>query len=227
MSKHDADALAGAPHSVHSAYDDPGTPEEITRRTFMARAVVVMSGFIGLGLAIPIVGSLIPNSSEGSGSWEPLSAQEFAALQKAASTPVKLNFTLRSKDGYLPEQDIDEYVWGIKVDPERFRKDRPDIYTKGPNGPPDVPYQVINMGFVIFSPLCPHLGCRYDWSPQANRFVCPCHGSQYTFYGEHVTGPAPRGLDPLPLREQDGVAQITWIRYKSTVPDRIVISYQS
>ena len=60
------------------------------------------------------------------------------------------------------------------------------------------------MGFVIFSPICPHLGCYYNWSDAQNRFMCPCHGSQYTFDGTHVAGPAPRGLDPLPLREQSG-----------------------
>ena len=60
------------------------------------------------------------------------------------------------------------------------------------------------MGFVIFSPICPHLGCYYNWSDAQNKFMCPCHGSQYTFDGTHIAGPAPRGLDPLPLREQSG-----------------------
>ena len=35
------------------AYKDPGTPEEQTRRTFMANAVVALGGVIGLGLADP------------------------------------------------------------------------------------------------------------------------------------------------------------------------------
>jgi menaquinol-cytochrome c reductase iron-sulfur subunit len=213
---------------MYSAYDEPGTPEEVTRRQFMANATIVIGGIIGVGLAIPIVGSLVtPAGGATTGEWSPLTAQEFKSLEHATSKPVKMTFTLKSKDSYLPEQSTEEYVWGIKTTPEKFKAARPDVFTNGPNAKPDVPYDVVNMGFVIFSPICPHLGCRFNWDDSANRFKCPCHGSQYTFEGEHVAGPADRGLDPLPFQEKSGIAEIMWIRYKSTVSDRIVISYQS
>ena len=83
------------------------------------------------------------------------------------------------------------------------------------------------MNFVILSPICPHLGCRPIWNSDANRFQCPCHGSQFNLDGEHLAGPAPRGMDPLPLREQSGTAEIMWIRYRTSIPDRVIISYQS
>lgn len=203
---------------------DPETPEEISRRTFMVGAVNVLGGIIGLGLAIPIVGSLLPLGGTGKGEWAPLSADEWKALQDATNKPVKLNFVLKGKDAYLPEQANAEYVWGIKTDPAKFKASRPDLF--GP-GAATVPYEAINMGFVIFSPICPHLGCRFAWNDVQTKFLCPCHGSTFTFEGEHLAGPADRGLDPLPLQEKSGIAEITWIRYKSTVPDRIVISYQS
>ena len=191
----------------------------------MAKATLAIGGVIGLGLVIPIVGSLLPTGGDGKGAWAPLTADELKQLQAATSTPVKLTFQLHGKDGYLPELMSQEYVWGIKVDPAKFEKARPGLFA--PDGKSALPYDSVNMSFVVFSPICPHLGCRYDWAPADNRFNCPCHGSQYSFDGTHVAGPAPRGLDPLPLREQSGVAQIMWVRYKSTVPDRIVISYQS
>ena len=213
-------------HRVDSAYEDLEPPEEISRRTFMANAVITMSGLIGLGLAIPIVGSLLPSAGSETGTWSPLTKDEFTELQTATQKPVKLTFTRTAKDAYLPEASSEDYVWGIKVDPQKFQADRPDLFIKGKA---DVAYSVVNMSFVIFSPLCPHLGCRYNWNADANQFFCPCHGSKYDFYGKHIPGqgPAPRGLDPLPLREQKGIAQIMWVRYKSTVPDRVVISYQS
>ena len=136
-----------------------------------------------------------------------------------------MTFTLKYTDGYLPEQAAEEYVWGIKIDEAKFKAARPDIYEQPGGNVKD--YQAYNMGFVIFSPICPHLGCRFNWSDGANKFLCPCHGSQYTFDGTHVAGPAPRGLDPLPFREQSGTADVTWIQYKANVPDRIVISYQA
>ena len=207
-------------HSTHSAYDEPETPEEISRRRFMVNAVITMSGVIGLGLAIPILGGVIPSQESGSGgTWSPLTKAEFAELEAATQKPVKLSFA-------MPEQTLQDYVWGIKVDPSRFRASRTDIFN-GPGEKPDVPYEVANMSLVVFSPLCPHLGCRYNWDSNTGRFLCPCHGSVYDLEGAHLAGPAPRGLDPLPLREQDGTADVMWIRYKSTTPDRIVISYQS
>lgn len=42
--------------------------------------------------------------------------------------------------------------------------------------------------------VCTHLGCVVPWSPANNKFMCPCHGSQYAPDGSVVRGPA-----PLPL----------------------------
>ncbi len=225
MSDSQGGASQGVARKVVSAYDLSQTEEEVSRRTFMANATLTIGGIVGLVLAIPIVGSLLPPKSTSAGSWAPLTPQEFDSLQHATSQPVKLSFTLKYVDGYLPEQSVPEYVWGIKVDPQKFQASRTDIFNK--SGQADVPYSVVNMGFVIFSPICPHLGCYYNWNASQNRFMCPCHGSQYTFDGTHIAGPAPRGLDPLPLREQSGTAQVTWIIYQSNTPQRIVVSYQA
>ncbi len=212
---------------IYSAYDDPGTADEITRRGFMAKATLAIGGIVGLGLAIPIVGSLIPEDSGSKGTWAPLSADEFKSLQSATNKPVKLEFQLKAKDSYLPEQSSGEYVWGIKTDKQKFDSARTDLPKAGALPYFDGKYDIVNMNFVILSPICPHLGCRPVWHDDVNRFQCPCHGSQFAFSGEHLAGPAPRGMDPLPLKEQSGLANIMWIRYESGVPDRVIISYTS
>ncbi len=226
MSDSNADASQGPQHNRFSAADAPESGYEVSRRKFMANATITIGGIVGVVLAIPIVGSLLPPKNASAGSWSAMSPQELEALRKATDKPVKLTFTLRYVDGYLPEQAAPEYCWGIKVDPSKFQTARPDIFNE-PGGKPDVPYDVVTMGFVIFSPICPHLGCYYAWSDAQNRFMCPCHGSQYTFDGTHIAGPAPRGLDPLPLRERNGNAEVTWIVYQSNIPQRIVVSYQA
>jgi cytochrome b6-f complex iron-sulfur subunit len=43
--------------------------------------------------------------------------------------------------------------------------------------------------------VCTHLGCLYNWQPQDNKFICPCHGSQFELDGTYIQGPAPRSLD--------------------------------
>jgi menaquinol-cytochrome c reductase iron-sulfur subunit len=208
------------------AYKDPGTPEEISRRSFMANAVIAMSGIIGLGLAIPLLGSLVPAKEASGGSWSPLNADDFKKFEASTNIPVKINLTVKSQDGYLPPSNAEQFVWGIKVPEAKqaaFEKARPDLF-KDPAG--KVNYPVFNMGFVIFSSLCPHLGCKFNYDANVKKFLCPCHGSQFTAdAGEHIAGPAPRGLDPLPFREQSGQAEITWIVYRPSEPARIIVAY--
>jgi len=42
--------------------------------------------------------------------------------------------------------------------------------------------------------VCTHLGCVVPWVRAANKFICPCHGSQYNDEGKKVRGPAPLSL---------------------------------
>jgi menaquinol-cytochrome c reductase iron-sulfur subunit len=64
------------------------------------------------------------------------------------------------------------------------------------------------------SAVCPHLGCAVAWDGKS--FLCPCHDSRFTADGDAIagTGPAKRGLDPLPIEIKDGRLRVTWIRYK-------------
>lgn len=51
---------------------------------------------------------------------------------------------------------------------------------------------------------CPHLGCRVPFCESSGRFECPCHGSVFNRKGEYIHGPAPRGMDSFPVREESG-----------------------
>lgn len=42
--------------------------------------------------------------------------------------------------------------------------------------------------------VCTHLGCVVPWNASENKFMCPCHGSQYDATGKVVRGPAPLSL---------------------------------
>jgi Rieske Fe-S protein len=65
------------------------------------------------------------------------------------------------------------------------------------------------------SASCPHLGCAIRWSAQARHYQCPCHDSAFAPDGKPLSGPAERGLDPLPLEIVDGRIHLRWIRYRS------------
>ena len=211
------------------SYQDPGTPEEQSRRTFMANVTLGIGAVIGLVIAVPVVASLIPDSilhpEAAGGQWTPLSPDEFKKLEDSSDTPMKMTITFKAVDGYMPPANDSQDVWGIKLTPAQvagFQKSRPDLFAFPPG---KVNYAAINMNFVIFSSVCPHLGCHFDWSADNKRFMCPCHGSQFSIVGEHLAGPAPRGLDPLPFREQNGAAQVTWIDYQTQTPARVIVAY--
>ena len=65
-------------------------------------------------------------------------------------------------------------------------------------------------GNQVLSAICPHEGCEVAWDQNTNRFSCPCHASFFAADGSRISGPSPRGLDPLPTRLQDGKLQVQY-----------------
>lgn len=53
--------------------------------------------------------------------------------------------------------------------------------------------------------ICTHLGCVVPWNVAENKFMCPCHGSQYDNTGKVIRGPAPRSLALANVEEKDGM----------------------
>jgi cytochrome b6-f complex iron-sulfur subunit len=71
-----------------------------------------------------------------------------------------------------------------------------------PSGSPPVNYPKVKLwlsnteqGLMALYKVCTHLGCLYNWNTQENKFICPCHGSQFQANGTYIQGPAPRSLD--------------------------------
>ncbi|MFQ4136502.1 Rieske 2Fe-2S domain-containing protein [Nodosilinea sp. PGN35] len=102
---------------------------------------------------------------------------------------------------YLPgAQAVDETGQPIAVDallpttipgqpvPVGGLPDDQTTYLVIQSGPAIAPYGI--------RPICTHMGCTVDWRAEQNRFVCPCHGSQFDGEGRVLAGPA---NEPLPL----------------------------
>ena len=61
-----------------------------------------------------------------------------------------------------------------------------------------------NNSTTVFSSHCTHLGCKID-KLEGDRFVCPCHGSEYDLNGKVIKGPAYKNLETVPSRiSEDG-----------------------
>lgn len=111
----------------------------------------------------------------------------------ALMQPEDMNFEIRSTDAYL-NQKVTRSVWVIRHSQTEF---------------------------TVFSPICTHLGCHFKWDPQTGHFECPCHGSVFTIDGKVVGGPAPRPLDTLPHRIENGVLYVEWERFKVGIAEKV------
>jgi menaquinol-cytochrome c reductase iron-sulfur subunit len=106
--------------------------------------------------------------------------------------PVELSFRDRERDAFLIE-DVTRQVWAVRHTAE------------------DV---------TVFSPICPHLGCRYRWVSGRRHFHCPCHDSVFAVDGRVLSGPAPRPLDTLPIEIRDGELRVKWERFEPGIPQK-------
>ncbi|CDF77454.1 unnamed protein product [Chondrus crispus] len=70
----------------------------------------------------------------------------------------------------------------------------------------DIEYYALNA-------VCTHLGCVVPWNKAENKFMCPCHGSQYAPTGAVVRGPAPLPL-ALERVEEDEAGNVVLKSWK-------------
>jgi Rieske Fe-S protein len=72
-----------------------------------------------------------------------------------------------------------------------------------------------------YSAVCPHLGCSIGFDAGKQVFYSPCHDSAFAKDdGAWLKGPAPRGMDPLPLEIKDGRIVITYKRFVLGIKQR-------
>ncbi len=109
--------------------------------------------------------------------------------------PVEPSFVLTEEDAFIKSTKAQE-VWVIKKS---------------------------NSNVTIFSPICPHLGCRYQWNSDRKLFICPCHHSVFNIDGNVVSGPSPRPLDRLPKKIENNYLYVIWERFKPGIEKKEVI----
>ncbi len=137
---------------------------DMGRRQFMNLLTFGSATGVALGALYPVVKYFIPPSSGGAGGG--VTAKDSAGNDVRASE-------------YLANHAPGDrsLVQGLKGDPT---------------------YLVIQQDKTLASyglnAVCTHLGCVVPWNASENKFICPCHGSQYNSEGKVVRGPAPLSL---------------------------------
>ena len=106
--------------------------------------------------------------------------------------PAQLDYVATIHDGYV-ETKSQKAIWAVKQ----------------PDGE-----------VTVFSPMCTHLGCGYTWDRGDKKFKCPCHGSVFDLSGQVLGGPAPRPLDRLPAKVENGRLLVTYKEFKAGVREQ-------
>jgi len=109
--------------------------------------------------------------------------------------PVNLTFSYQSEEAYMRQTSLQD-VWVVKHSPTEV---------------------------TVFSPICTHLGCHLGWDAQERQFRCPCHGSVFSMEGKVLAGPAPRPLDTLPSRIENGELLVEWERFEPGVRQKVQV----
>lgn len=137
---------------------------DMGRRQFMNLLTFGSITGVALGALYPVVKYFIPPSSGGSGSG--LTAKDALGNDVIVSE-------------FLAEHSAGDrtLAQGLKGDPTY-------IVIQGDD-------TIANYGI---NAVCTHLGCVVPWNASENKFICPCHGSQYNDEGKVVRGPAPLSL---------------------------------
>ncbi|HEY9689846.1 MAG TPA: cytochrome b6-f complex iron-sulfur subunit [Coleofasciculaceae cyanobacterium] len=159
----------------------PADVPSMGRRQFMNFLTFGSATGIALGALYPVVRYFIPPSTGGTGGG--------VAAKDALGNSVKLS-------SFLTEHKVGDrvLVQGLKGDPTYLIVDSKEA--------------IANYGL---NAVCTHLGCVVPWNASANRFICPCHGSQYNNEGKVVRGPAPLSLALAHISvDDDNVSLSTW-----------------
>lgn len=147
------------------------------RRRFLEIATLAINGLIGLVVAVPVVGWLIPFRRIGEGSGTPIRISRLRSLTVGRPTRVVVKASRRDKFTQYPPGPIGA-VWLLR-ESETSETVR------------------------AFQSVCPHLGCSVGYSVDRQVFACPCHASEFDLQGVRRFGPSPRDMDELECRITD------------------------
>lgn len=196
----------------------PALERDVKRRTFFTNLTHAIGVLLGLPLVYPVLKFLMkPMYAPFDNRW--LSIGNTNRIKKD-DIGYQYKYKKNVKEAFMPEAEVEKNVWVLKATPEVLKT----VYQGQDMKFYDSSGKVIwtnkkDFPYVAFSGKCPHLGCGYKWRRHkllGEVFLCPCHLSIYDSGGKVLDGPAPRGLDPVPIRfNSAGRLEIIDAEYKA------------
>jgi len=163
------------------------------RRNFLKKLTGIILVLIAFILGWPLASFLISPLDTEDKKRKFVKVPDFASIPQ--ERPTRMIFPYIQKDSFLTQNELLD-VWVIKHSPTAA---------------------------TVYSPMCTHLSCQYDWKDAEQQFVCPCHASVFDPNGKVTAGPAPRPLDTLPYKIQNGELFVQWATYKPGISEKLEV----
>ena len=128
----------------------------------------------------------------------------------------------KKKESYSKVTSLDSIPENEPVEPS-FVMTLEDAFIKSTKAQEVWVVKKSDIDVTVFSPICPHLGCRYQWDSNRKLFICPCHHSVFNIDGNVVSGPSPRSLDSLPRKIENNYLYVIWERFKPGIEKKEII----
>jgi menaquinol-cytochrome c reductase iron-sulfur subunit len=132
-----------------------------------------------------------------------LGALMTAALAAPAAAYLLIRPKSQKQSDFVPAADLAQLTVG-KPEEVVFRRTRVDGWRVLNEKSTAWVLRKDDQNVVAFAPQCTHLGCAYHWDEKENNFLCPCHTSTFSIDGKVLSGPAPRPLDRLVTKIDQG-----------------------
>ena len=169
------------------------------RRTFLKWVAAASGVFAGLLTVVPALRAFLsPLRRRGAQSdWVRLTDASLVD----PGTPIRIDFAETLQDAWVASREL-RNVWLLTEDGEQF---------------------------TVYSGVCTHLGCSYafdeapnEFHSQSKIFHCPCHHALFDpKTGAVLGGPAPRSLDRLEVKVDDGIVYTRYQRFRVGVPEQV------
>ncbi|MBI3822304.1 MAG: Rieske 2Fe-2S domain-containing protein [Planctomycetes bacterium] len=192
---------------------EPAEPEP-NRRSVLSLLTFGLVAIFNLIIGVPIVCYAIdPRHRKGAKSNFKL-VEGVKLNEIGENTPVQGVIRDVRVDGWtLYPNDVIGRVWVVQ------KGTQPDLSSADKVTAFNAKEQSLKEAYLlVFTTICPHLGCSVNLDSAGGGFACPCHSATFTLAGAQAvpaTNPAKRGMDTL-----------EW-EIDSADPNRINVKYQN
>ena len=182
-------------HSIGGTRGSSAPNEPVSRRSFLTVLLGFGSVVMGAALGVPLI--------------------RFVLHPLVATT---------TKIGWSDVGKLDEFASFTAPVKKLIKVEQRDAWRKIVSDKPVYVLPSKDGTVRVLSPICPHLGCSIPWNETKQQFICPCHVAIFGKDGARISGPAPRSMDDLDIKVENGMLKVRYQYFRQLIPTKEALS---